>query len=252
MNIKLNEIANKTVIVSGGKGSMGVMVSNFINDLDDFEVIGIIDPGENDSTFKNFLISDGLVCDYIFEFAPASVVNENIKILVNNDAKLIIGSSGVNDESIKLLKNSEKGIALIPNFSAGAAFQKVFSEQLSNTFKNVHIVEKHHSNKEDAPSGTSKDVASSLEEMNSEDIEGEYFAKTEENSINIYSLRSDDYLAEQEVVFSNTFEEFILDHKVNDRKAYLTGIEIVLREMENVNSYVYGLETLMREAMDRS
>ena len=88
--------------------------------------------------------------------------------------------------------------------------------------------------------------------MNSEDIEGEYFATTEENSINIYSLRSDDYLAEQEVVFSNTFEEFILDHKVNDRKAYLTGIEIVLREMENVNSYVYGLETLMREAMDRS
>ena len=214
MNIKLNEIANKTVIVSGGKGSMGVMVSNFINDLDDFEVIGIVDPGENDSTFKNFLISDDLVCDYIFEFAPASVVNENIKILVNNDAKLIIGSSGVNDESIKLLKNSEKGIALIPNFSAGAAFQKVFSEQLS------------------------------------EDIEGEYFAKTEENSINIYSLRSDDYLAEQEVVFSNTFEEFILDHKVNDRKAYLTGIEIVLREMENVNSYVYGLETLMKEAMD--
>ena len=195
---------------------------------------------------------DDLVCDYIFEFAPASVVNENIKILVNNDAKLIIGSSGVNDESIKLLKNSEKGVALIPNFSAGAAFQKVFSEQLSNTFKNVHIVEKHHSNKEDAPSGTSKDVASSLEKMNSEDIEGEYFATTEENSINIYSLRSDDYLAEQEVVFSNTFEEFILDHKVNDRKAYLTGIEIVLREMENVNSYVYGLETLMKEAMDRS
>ena len=158
----------------------------------------------------------------------------------------------MNDESIKLLKNSEKGVALIPNFSAGAAFQKVFSVQLSNTFKNVHIVEKHHSNKEDAPSGTSKDVASSLEKMNSEDIEGEYFAKTEENSINIYSLRSDDYLAEQEVVFSNTFEEFILDHKVNDRKAYLTGIEIVLREMENVNSYVYGLETLMKEAMDRS
>ena len=56
MNIKLNEIAKKTVIVSGGKGSMGVMVSNFINDLDDFDVIGIIDPGENESTFKNFLI----------------------------------------------------------------------------------------------------------------------------------------------------------------------------------------------------
>jgi len=188
----------------------------------------------------------------VFNAFNAIREKKNIKILVNNDAKLIIGSSGVNDESIKLLKNSEKGVALIPNFSAGAAFQKVFSEQLSNTFKNVHIVEKHHSNKEDAPSGTSKDVASSLEKMNSEDIEGEYFATTEENSINIYSLRSDDYLAEQEVVFSNTFEEFILDHKVNDRKAYLTGIEIVLREMENVNSYVYGLETLMKEAMDRS
>jgi len=66
VNIKLNEIAKKTVIVSGGKGSMGVMVSNFINDLDDFDVIGIIDPVENEITFKNFFISDDLVCDYIF------------------------------------------------------------------------------------------------------------------------------------------------------------------------------------------
>ena len=250
MNIKLNEIANKTVIVSGGKGSMGVMVSDFINDLDGFEVIGIIDPGEGDSKFKNLSISDNLMSDYIFEFAPASVVNENIKIFAKNESKLIIGSSGVNDESIELLKNSSKGIALIPNFSAGAAFQKVFSQQLSNTFKNVHIVEKHHSNKEDAPSGTSKDLASSLENINSEDIEGEYFATTKENSINIYSLRSDNYLAEQEVVFSNTFEEFIVDHKVNDRKAYLTGIEIVLREMENINYYIHGLETLMKKIMD--
>ena len=250
MNIKLNEIANKTVIVSGGKGSMGVMVSDFINHLDGFEVIGIIDPGEGDSKFKNLSISDNLMSDYIFEFAPASVVNENIKIFAKNESKLIIGSSGVNDESIELLKNSSKGIALIPNFSAGAAFQKVFSQQLSNTFKNVHIVEKHHSNKEDAPSGTSKDLASSLENINSEDIEGEYFATTKENSINIYSLRSDNYLAEQEVVFSNTFEEFIVDHKVNDRKAYLTGIEIVLRQMENINYYIYGLETLMKKIMD--
>ncbi len=250
MNIKLNEIANKTVIVSGGKGSMGVMVSDFINHLDGFEVIGIIDPGEGDSKFKNLSISDNLMSDYIFEFAPASVVNENVKILVKNESKLIIGSSGVNVESIELLKNSSKGIALIPNFSAGAAFQKVFSQQLSNTFKNVHIVEKHHSNKEDSPSGTSKDLASSLENINSEDIEGEYFSTTKENSINIYSLRSDNYLAEQEVVFSNTFEEFIVDHKVNDRKAYLTGIEIVLREMENINSYIYGLETLMKKIMD--
>ena len=250
MNIKLNEIANKTVIVSGGKGSMGVMVSDFINHLDGFEVIGIIDPGEGDSKFKNLSISNNLMSDYIFEFAPASVVNENIKILAKNESKLIIGSSGVNDESIELLKNSSKGIALIPNFSAGAAFQKVFSQKLSNTFKNVHIVEKHHSNKEDAPSGTSKDLASSLENINSEDIEGEYFATTKENSINIYSLRSDNYLAEQEVVFSNTFEEFIVDHKVNDRKAYLTGIEIVLRQMENINYYIYGLETLMKKIMD--
>jgi 4-hydroxy-tetrahydrodipicolinate reductase len=250
VNIKLNEIANKTVIVSGGKGSMGVMVSDFINHLDGFEVIGIIDPGEGDSKFKNLSISDNLMSDYIFEFAPASVVNENIKILAKNESKLIIGSSGVNDESIELLKNSSKGIALIPNFSAGSAFQKVFSQRLSNTFKNVHIVEKHHSNKEDAPSGTSKDLASSLENINSEDIEGEYFATTKENSINIYSLRSDNYLAEQEVVFSNTFEEFIVDHKVNDRKAYLTGIEIVLRQMENINYYIYGLETLMKKIMD--
>ena len=51
----MNEIANKTVIVSGGKEAWSDGL-NFINDLDDFDVIGIIDPGENDSTFKTFNI----------------------------------------------------------------------------------------------------------------------------------------------------------------------------------------------------
>ena len=220
MKNKLNEITNRTVVVVGGNGNMGTMVSEFIDGLQGYEVIGIIDPNNSGTKFNSLTFSDDVICDYMFEFSPSSVVNENIPKLINNKSKLIIGSSGVSNDSLELLKNANKAVSVIPNFSVGAAIQKLYSQKLTSFFPNVHIVEKHHKGKEDAPSGTSKDLASSLENVKPSEISGDYYAVSNENSLNIYSLRSDEYLAEQEVVFSESYEEFILDHKVFDRKAY--------------------------------
>ena len=108
----------------------------------------------------------------------------------------------------------------------------------------------HDKGKEDAPSGTSIDLASSLENVQPSEISGDYYAVSNENSLNIYSLRSDEYLAEQEVVFSKNHEEFILEHKVFDRKAYLSGVQLVLQEMEQQDSYIHGLENLLNKSMD--
>ena len=250
MKNKLNEITNKTVVVVGGNGNMGTMVSEYIDGLEGYDVIGIIDPNNSGTKFNLLSISDDIICDYIFEFSPSSVVNDNIPKLIDNKSKLIIGSSGVNNDSLELLKNANKAVSVIPNFSIGAAIQKLYSQKLTSIFPNVHIVEKHHKGKEDAPSGTSKDFASSLENVQPSEISGDYYAVSNENSLNIYSLRSDEYLAEQEVVFSKNHEEFILEHKVFDRKAYLSGFQLVLQEMEQQDSYIHGLENLLNKSMD--
>jgi 4-hydroxy-tetrahydrodipicolinate reductase len=250
VKIKLNEITNKSVIVVGGNGNMGAMVSDYVDGLEGFQVVGIIDPNNSGSKYSSLSFDDDINCDYIFEFSPSSVVNENIPKLINNNSKIIIGSSGVDSDSLSLLRNTEKGIALIPNFSIGAAIQKIYSQKLTSIFPNVHIIEKHHKAKEDAPSGTSKDLANSLDNIQSSQISGDYFAVSNENSLNIYSLRSDEYLAEQEVVFSDNYEEFIFEHKVFDRKAYLSGVQLVLQEMEKQDSFIHGLEELLNKSLD--
>ena len=77
---------------------MGTMVSEFIDGLQGYEVIGIIDPNNSGTKFNSLTFSDDVICDYMFEFSPSSVVNENIPKLINNKSKLIIGSSGVNND----------------------------------------------------------------------------------------------------------------------------------------------------------
>ena len=89
MKNKLNEITNKTVVVVGGNGNMGTMVSEYIDGLRGYEVIGIIDPNNSGTRFNSLSISDDIICDYMFEFSPSSEVNKNIPKLINNKLSLI-------------------------------------------------------------------------------------------------------------------------------------------------------------------
>ncbi len=78
--------------------------------------------------------------DIVVEFSPASVINKNIEKLLDSNADLIIGSSGVSPEMLsKLKKTTDRKIIVIPNFSIGAAYQKLFAAALSENFKSANI-----------------------------------------------------------------------------------------------------------------
>ena len=146
------------------------------------------------------------------------------------------------------LAADNRTIIVIPNFSVGAAYQKIFSNALSSKFNSVNIVEKHHSKKQDSPSGTAFDLANSLPpELTSHDLEGKYSDVNKINNKNIYSLRGDEYLAEQTVNFVNEFESFHLDHNVSDRKAYLYGMKIVLDQYSEMEGFNFGLENILAD-----
>ena len=246
---------NIQIAISGGLGKMGMLVSNHIHTKKGYEISGIYDPkakvGSND-VFNNFQTINDIAADYIFEFSPANAINKNILLYQSMDVNLIIGSSGLSDESINILKKKSKSnlICVIPNFSIGTAYQKLFSQTINWFYDNVQIYETHHENKKDSPSGTSIDLAKSIEpSKNKEELSDdskEYGFTTESiiNNINIMSFRVPNAVAEQTVEFKNEYESFSIQHSVNDREAYLQGIDIVLKSLEKIKKpgYISGLE----------
>jgi len=248
----MNEIAQNTVLISGGAGSMGQLVSSYINSRDDFTQSAIHDPNYQGQEYKIYKDLTSIEEDVVFEFSPASVVNENIEALLKSDANIIIGSSGVSSEMLSKLKTiTDRKVIVIPNFSIGAAYQKLFAIALSDKFNSVNIFEKHHSKKQDAPSGTAIDLANSLpSELNSHEQDGDFYQINNVNNKNIFSLRDDKFLAEQEVDFVNEYESFNLDHKVYDRKAYLYGVKVVLDLYNDLEGFNLGLENLIAKKIN--
>ena len=248
----MNEIAQKTVLISGGAGSMGQLVSSYINSRDDFNLTAIYDPNYKGSEYKVYKDLSSIEEDVVIEFSPAAEINKNIDLLLNSDADLIIGSSGMSSEILSKLKTiTDRKVIIIPNFSIGAAYQKLFSLVLADNFDSVTITEKHHGKKEDAPSGTSIDLANSLPlELNSHKKNGDFYQINNMNNKNIFSIRDDKYLAEQEVDFINEYESFTLDHKVNDRRAYLYGVKVVLDLYHNLEGFNLGLENLIAKKIN--
>ena len=248
----MNEIAQNTVLISGGAGSMGQLVSSYINSRDDFTQSAIHDPNYQGQEYKIYKDLTSIEEDVVFEFSPASVVNENIEALLKSDANIIIGSSGVSSEMLSKLKTiTDRKVIVIPNFSIGAAYQKLFAIALSDKFNSVNIFEKHHSKKQDAPSGTAIDLANSLpSELNSHEQDGDFYQINNVNNKNVFSLRDDKFLAEQEVDFVNEYESFNLDHKVYDRKAYLYGVKVVLDLYNDLEGFNLGLENLIAKKIN--
>ena len=243
----MNEIAENTVLISGGAGSMGQLVSDYINSRDDFTLTAIHDPNYEGQEYKIYKDLKNIEEEVVLEFSPASVINENIDSLLNSDADLIIGSSGVSSDMLLRLKTiTDRKVIVIPNFSIGAAYQKLFSIVLSDNFNSVNITEKHHGKKQDAPSGTAIDLANSLpSEIKTHEQDGNFYQMNNVNKKNIYSLRDDKFLAEQEVDFLNEYESFNLEHKVYDRKAYLYGLKVVLDLYHDLEGFNFGLENLI-------
>ena len=247
MNTKIKQIA-----ISGGNGNMGMLLSDLIDQSKSFEISGIYDPVSNSQKYNNFATYSDIKADYLFEFSPADKINENINNQLNHKNKfsLIVGSSGLTHESLESLKklSKHKLVIVIPNFSIGASYQKLISVLLSEEFSNKYIVEKHHLNKKDAPSGTSIDLAQSINTENNK-INDNDTSNTFNiiNNVQIESIRSDEYLAEQIVNMSNEHEIFNTEHIVKDRKAYLSGINLVLENLEKLNGFYFGLESIIKD-----
>ena len=130
----------------------------------------------------------------------------------------------------------------------------MFAQQAAKYFDNAEIIELHHNQKKDAPSGTAVKTALMMAEVNenlakgncpeTETIEGARGGKSY-SDIRIHSVRMPGYIASQEVIFGASGQIFKIRHDSMDRKCYMQGVLLAIKHIANANDFVYGLENVM-------
>lgn len=246
------------VAVCGALGKMGQEVVQAVTECPETELVAKIDIA---STEMYHHIEDAARVtdiDVLVDFTQPKSIFENAKYCLNNGIKIVIGTTGLTDEQIEELKklSQEKntGCLIAPNFSTGAVLMMMFAKQATKYFDNAEIIELHHNQKKDAPSGTAIKTAAMMAEVKedfaknncpeTETIEGAR-GGTSYSNIHIHSVRMPGYIASQEVIFGSSGQIMTIRHDSMDRKCYMQGVLLAVKHIAKNNDFVYGLDNIM-------
>ena len=226
------------VAVCGANGKMGQEVVKAVNAAEDMTLTVQI--------------------DVLIDFTQPASIYENALYCLNNNINVVIGTTGLSDSQIAELKAlSEKNntaCLIAPNFSTGAVLLMKFAQMASKYFDNAEIIELHHNQKKDAPSGTAIKTALMMGGVNEDFTKGNCPEKetiegsrggVSYNNIHIHSVRMPGYIASQEVLFGSNGQILTLRHDSMNRECYMGGVLLAVRYVSEHKEFVYGLENIM-------
>ena len=247
------------VAVCGALGKMGQQVCATVKGAEGMQLTAKIDIVETPDVFKT--VQDALNAtkfDVLIDFTQPKSIFENAKFCLNNGIKIVIGTTGLKDDEIdelrELSKQKNTGCLIAPNFSTGAVLMMMFAQQAAKYFDNAEIIELHHNQKKDAPSGTAIKTAKMMSEAKATFMKGNCpetetitgaRGGTSYSDIKIHSVRMPGYIASQEVIFGSSGQIFKIRHDSMDRKCYMQGVLMATRYIFEHNEFIYGLEKIM-------
>jgi len=239
------------IIVNGANGKMGALASETLGSNPHFQLVA--KAGRQDNLAE--LIVDGKV-DVVLDLTRADSVWENTQTIVSCGARPVIGTSGLTDEQIQWLKQQcqeqRLGALIVPNFSVGAVLMMHFAKQAAIHYSEVEIIEAHHPQKLDAPSGTAIKTAQLIAESRRESpqelalkelIPGARGGQC--HGVPIHSMRLPGVVARQTVEFGGTGETLTITHNSIDRQSFMPGVVHACQAVMALNELVYGLESIL-------
>ena len=256
-NVKGEDIVMINIAVCGSNGKMGQEVVKAVNNANDMTLVAQIDVYNGQfTTIKD--AKNSVKIDVLIDFTQPASIYENALYCLNNDIKIVIGTTGLSDSQIEELRklSEEKKVACLiaPNFSTGAVLLMKFAQMASKYFDNAEIIELHHNQKKDAPSGTAVKTALMMAGVNEDFTKGNCPEKetlegsrggVAYNNIHIHSVRMPGYIASQEVLFGANGQVMTLRHDSMNRECYMGGVLLATRYVAENNNFVYGLENIM-------
>ena len=239
------------VIVNGSNGKMGSLACETLGNHSDFKLVAQLN--REDNLAQAIRDTDAQI---VVDLTRADCVYDNSMTIINQGARPVIGTSGLTAAQIKELTErceaKQLGGIIAPNFSVGAVLMMIFAAKAAEYLPEVEIIEAHHQQKLDAPSGTALKTAEMIAAARKkpknklalkELIPGARGGTHHE--INIHSLRLPGVLARQEVLFGNLGETLSLTHDSIDRRCFMPGVVLACQKVLHLNALIYGLEHLL-------
>jgi 4-hydroxy-tetrahydrodipicolinate reductase len=239
------------VAVFGAAGRMGRQVCDAVQAADGMEVVARIDAGDDP---KSAVAAGAQVA---VDFTTPDSALGNIEFCVANGIHAVVGTSGFAPDKLARVQSllgdaPELGVLIAPNFSLGAVLMMKFAAQASAYFESVEIVELHHPNKLDAPSGTALRTAQLIAEARkaagvgpspdatAEDADHHRGGKVDD--VTIHSVRLRGLIAHQEVLLGGVGETLTIRHDSLDRASFMPGVVLGVREVAQHPGLTVGLE----------
>ncbi|GAC1638738.1 MAG: 4-hydroxy-tetrahydrodipicolinate reductase [Mycobacterium sp.] len=238
--------------VLGATGKVGATMVQAVEAAEDLTFTAGVDAGDALSLFSD---SQTRV---VIDFTHPDVVMGNLKFLIDNGIHAVVGTTGFTDERLNQVKGwvaDKPGAAVLiaPNFAIGAVLSMHFAKQAARFFESAEVIELHHPQKADAPSGTAGRTARLIAEARkglppnpdatSTGLAGARGADVD--GIPVHSVRLAGLVAHQEVLFGTQGETLTIRHDSLDRTSFVPGVLLAVREIREHPGLTVGLEPFL-------
>ena len=239
--------------VLGSRGRMGSEVVKAVTEASDLELVAALDLGDSLDT----LVTNG--AQVVVDFTTPDSVMANLEFLISKNINAVIGTTGFDDARIakikSLLSSSKSGVLIAPNFAIGAVLMMEFATKAARYFESAEIIELHHPNKVDAPSGTAARTADLMAKSRKEaglgpmpdatstSLDGARGATV--GDIPVHSVRLRGLVAHQEVLLGGIGETLSIRHDSIDRVGFMPGVLLGVRQVVTHPGLTFGLEHFM-------
>ncbi len=245
------------LLISGANGRMGKKVYEAVCNADGIVAVCGVDLAEN-LTNPNYPVYSGFdkikeQVDVIVDFSAPASLDNILNFCLSKNIPAVLCATGYTAEQVEKIKNASQKIAVFRsgNMSLGVNvlidLVKKAAEALE-TF-DVEIIEKHHNNKVDAPSGTALMLADAVKEVDQNKFnlygrEG-ICGKRNPNEIGIHAVRGGNIVGEHDVIFAGNFETITISHQATDRSVFAEGAVKAAKYIVNKNVGLYNMSDVI-------
>ncbi len=239
------------VAVLGAKGRMGAEVCRVVEAADDLELVAALDASDD--------LTAAIGADVAVDFTVPDAVMGNLEWCAAHGVHVVVGTTGFTAEKLArvaaLFEGTSAHAIVASNYSIGSLLMMKFAEIAAPYFESVEIIELHHPNKVDAPSGTAVTTAGKISaaraaaglgpvpDATTDDPGGARGATVD--GIHVHAVRQRGLFANQEVRFGNEGEQLVITENGFDRASYMPGVLAAVRAVPNRPGLTVGIEELL-------
>jgi 4-hydroxy-tetrahydrodipicolinate reductase len=235
--------------VLGARGRMGDEVCRAVEAADGLSLVAAVDVGDARDSLRG--------AEVIVDFTSPDAVMDNLRWCIAAGLHCVVGTTGFDDDRIAEVRSllaaaPSVGVVIAPNFGIAAVLMMRFAATAAPYFDSVEIIELHHPNKVDAPSGTARRTAELVSEARkrkaspdatTQSLDGARGADVD--GVRVHSIRLAGLVAHQEVLLGGLGETLIIRHDSLTRESFMPGVLLAVREVSSRPGLTVGIDDLL-------